>query len=625
MASIKISADTSEVKKSILSLNKSLKDLKGSKISIFNESDKKFIKTEFKKEMVLLKNKIKENREEISKLVDEQQKVVKGSKEELELRKKIIESYKVQAKLGKELGSVKSGVGNVGGKMGAVGGIAMGGLVTAVLGALAFGVTKTIQATSQYVGGTPNRNRLSGLGVKDQNFGGAGELARVGLTEQEMIDRRVQATSVLGRQGTSQKDEMRKAGFERAFGLEGGTMTGISAQLRPSMGGQGANEAQLKLQASVFASGIEDALAPYLESATALLSQINENGTTNTDEMINLLSQMTKDGQRTPELLAKAFGGIDSAVRGATGEQSAFLQTAFARGGIGGGTIGGTKFAMSSGGMMGTNRNELEKRGYNKDLLDQMQKSGMFKGVSERAGAVMDLIRQSGGMKKGEKVSDVKDMNKAIGMGNLANSIFGTKGGQGFDVLMMLEKVQSKKMSQKDFDAKLKEMQEGKDPSVQRLDKINSTLSGQTEILTLINNNLMENLGKAGVVTRNVGVGLENEGIKATTTTVNGVNATGAVEGAGNATQGVAAKINSGYYGGKLADVIQGHNETMDQKLGPGNALSQQAMKPGSLSGEPARQIGKEIAKAITKLWSSPQITNKIQLPDGRVTDKTSR
>src|SRR5690606_39539345 len=135
--------------------------------------------------------------------------------------------------------------------------------------------------------------------------GSAQELARVGLTEQEMIQRRVEATAILGRQGTSQQDEMRKASFERAFGLEGGTMTSISARLRGSFGGQGANEAQMKLQASILAAGIEDAIGPYLESATQLLSAINDTGTQQTAEMTALFAQLTKDGEITPELIAR--------------------------------------------------------------------------------------------------------------------------------------------------------------------------------------------------------------------------------------------------------------------------------------------------------------------------------
>ena len=47
---------------------------------------------------------------------------------------------------------------------------------------------------------------------------------------------------------------------------------------------------------------------------------------------------------------------------------------------------------MASGGIMGMSRQELEKRGYNKDLLDNMEANGMFAGMGKRTGAIMDMI-----------------------------------------------------------------------------------------------------------------------------------------------------------------------------------------------------------------------------------------
>lgn len=654
---LKISADTSEVKKSILDIGKSLKDLKGSKVSIFTSEDKKLLKSELKKEIALMKNKLKENRDEIKKMVQAQKDMVSGTKEELELRKKILEAYKTQAKLGKDLGNAQSmgkaggGIDQAGGKMGGM----LGGLLSfarmipglAAVATIGYGVMKGTQANDQYVAGAGNRNRLKGLGVFDDSFASPESMARVGLSEQDLIQRRIDATAVLGRQGTSNEAEMRKAGFERAFGLQGGTMTGIAGQLRSTMGGSGANEAQLKLQASVFASGIEDALGPYLESAVSLLSSINESGLSNTDEMINMLAQLTKDGQRTPEMMAKAFAGIDNAVKGASGEQSAFLQTAFARAGIGGGSIGGTKFAMESGGIMGMNRGELEKRGYNKELLDSMEQQGMFSGMGQRTGAIMQMMQQAGGLKPGESISGIKDTDRMYSMNNLANSVFGTKGSQGFDALMMLEKVQNKQMTQKQFDEKLKEMKEGKDPSVERLDKINNTLSGQTEVLRTINTNLMENLGKQAVQVGNVAVTADNQGIQGLTNVAGAVNDTGATAAAQRGVEGTGKFINGGAVGGWMYDKYDKWIGKSDQKLEEATstkALIENAKKRRDAgqgfkgwSDEriearfkemesqklTAKEIGKEVAKAMKEAPISNNINNRIQLPDGKVVDKT--
>lgn len=653
---LRISADTSEVKKSILDIGKSIKDLKGSKVSVFTAEDKKFIKSEMKKEIALMKTKLKENRDEIKKMVQTQKEMVQGSKEELEMRKKILEAYKTQAKLAKDLGQTQKMSKSGGGIDQAGGGGLLGGLMNfarmipglAAVATIGYGLSKGIQANDQYVQGAGNRNRLKGLGVFDENFGSPEALARVGLTEQDMIQRRAEATAILGREGTSNEAEMRKAGFERAFGLQEGTMTGIAAQLRGSMGGAGANEAQLKLQASVFAAGIEDALGPYLESATQLLSSINESGMSNTDEMINLLAQLTKDGQRTPEMLSRAFAGIDNAVKGATGDQSAFLQTAFARAGIGGGSIGGTKFAMESGGIMGLDKAQLAKRGYNPQLLKQMEEQGMFSGVGQRTGAIMQMMQQAGGLKPGESISGIQDTDRMYSMNNLANSIFGTKGNQGFDALMMLEKVQNKEMTKKQFEDKLKQMKEGDDPSLSRLDKINNTLSGQTEILRTINTNLMENLGKEAVQGGNVLVSADNQGIQGVKNVAGVINDSGATAAAQRGVNSTGNFINGGKIGewaydkydkwfGKSQDeklqeatstqsMIEFAKKRRDQGKGfKGWSDDQIEEKFKKMESErvTAKEIGKEVAKAMREAPISTNINNRIQLPDGKVVDKT--
>ena len=655
---LKISADTSEVKKSILDIGKSMKDLKGSKVQVFSNEDKKFIKTEMRKEVALMKQKLKENRDEINKMISAQKDLTAGSKEELENRKKILDAYKVQAKLAGQLSKTQKAAAGGGGVDQAQGGM-LGNLMAfakmipglAAVATIGYAVSKGVQANDQYVAGAGNRNRLKGLGVDEDSFGSPDALARVGLSEQDMIQRRIDATSVLGRAGTSNQTEMQKAAFERAYGLEGGTMTGIAGSFRGQMGGAGATDAQMKLQSSVMAAGIEDAIGPYLESAVQLLTSINENGTTNTAEMTAMLAQLTKDGQRTPEQMAKMFGGMDSSVRGATGEQSAFLQTAFARAGIGGGTIGGTKFSMASGGIMGMDRAALEKRGYNKDLLDNMESQGMFSGVGSRTGAILDQIKSSGGLKPGQSISGITDVNQMVGMGNLASSALGIKDpSQAFDALQMLEKVQNKQMSQKDFNQKMQEMQEGQDPTVKRLDKINSSLSGQTEVLRNINKNLMENLGKEAVVAGNAITKVDNEGITGVKNVAGAINSTGAVEGTGNAmvrgSRWIASKPGEAAYG--MVNKVKGWFGASDEdKVKDATsddavvALAKKRRDEGSgFRGMTDEQIenkvrtslaasAKNIGKAIGEnVKLGPNVINnnvKVQNVDGRVTDRTQK
>lgn len=644
---IKISADTSEVKKSILDLSRSLKGISSNnKIAIFTAEDKKFLKTEMKKELGLMKDRLKANREEIKKLVDEQKKLTAGSKEELEIRKEILKSYQTQSRLTKDANQIKGNMGGMGGGgEGVLQGLSGGGsgimgmvLKTVGMGALATaaaGVAKTIAATNQYVGGTPNRIRLKGLGVQDDNFGSAQDLARAGLSEQDMIGRRINATAVLGREGSSNDAEMQKAQFERAYGLQGGTMTNIAASLRAGFGGAGANEAQSKLQASVLASGIEDALGPYLDTMTNLLSSINENGTTNTGEVTNLMAQLTKDGGRTPEQMGKTFGNLNNAISGSSGEANAFLQTAFARAGIGGGTIGGTQMAISGGGLFGLDPGSLAKRGYNPELLKNMGGAGMFSGIGDRSNAMMSMFKSSGGLKPGQNISDITDVNQMTGMGNMANSVFGTKGNQGFDALMLLEKVQNKQMSGKDFDKKVKEMQETKDPQAERLDKINSSLAGQTEILSNIDANLSEALGKQAVSVRNAAKQMENEGTIGATNVAGALNQSGVVQAGGNA----AAKAAHYMVGGGLGDTLYNglskasntmfgdddDQDQMDAAQARVKALRQQYSNVNSGNDTPtAKDIGKEVANALKNAPLSANVNADVSIKNSSFGSSTN-
>jgi hypothetical protein len=661
---IKITADTSELKKSILDVGSAVKSLGTSKVQVFSSEDKKFIKTEMNREIALMKQKLKDNRAAIDEMVEAQKKLTSGSKEELEMRKKILEAYKTQAKLGKDLGSTQNAA-KMGGGMDKSGGGILGSLMgfarlipgLAAVATIGYAVSKNMQANDQYKAGAGNRVKLKGLGVNDEFFGSKEELASAGLSEQDMIQRRIEATSVLGRKGGTTEGELRKAKFERAFGLEGGTMTGLAGQLRGTMGGEGANDAQMKLQAATMAAGIEDALKPYLESATQLLSAINDNGTAQTAEMTGLFAQLTKDGQRTPELMAKTFTDINNAVKGASGEQSAFLQTAFANAGIGGGSLGGTKFAMESGGIMGLNKDELAKRGYNKDLLADMEKNGMFKGVGDRVGALSGMFQQAGGLQPGQSFGDIKNTDQMVGVNNLANSVFGTKGGQGFDALMMLEQVQKKKMTEKEFNEKLKEMQESKDPSVKRLDDINKTLAGQTTILEQIRDSAMEDLGKESVQIGNKMVALDTEGIIGVKNTTSLANKSGATDFVGDAAVNGAKSMNSGGMGGRaygawnkmkgwvgMSDEDNFNRATSDQAIidlakkkrdaGTGfqgmtdeqiEAKVKASLEKQRESQLTAEAIGKEVGKEVGKqIRETPIVNNvKMQAVDGKVSDKT--
>lgn len=655
MSSLKISANTSEVKKSLLDLGRDVKNLGKTKVSVFSERDRQFIKGELNKELGLMKNKLGENRSEISKLVKEQQKLEKGSKAELDQRKKIISAYRTQTQLAKQIDQIQKqskdigGFGGIGGSS-STGGIAgmigklgslMGGAALALGG---LGVVRGVQGFQQFSGGVKNRVRLKGLGVGEDNFGSPEELAAAGLTEQDAIRRRMQATARLGRAGGSQESMLQQAKFERAYGLEEGSMMNISGALRGSFGGQGADQAQQKLQASILASGIEDAIGPYLEAATDLLSDINKNGMTNTDEMIRIFATMTKDGKRTPEMIAEAFQGIDKAVRGATGEANAFFQTAFARAGIGGGTVGATRLAMSSGGIFGLSEDELTKRGYSPELIKNMKGAGFMQGAGNRTGAILDQFKKSAGLSGGKNISDVTDINTMVGLSTMANSTLGTEGLQGFDALKMMEQVQNKQMSQKDFETRLQDMKDKKDPQLDRLSKINESAAGILDVVKSINTNLLEALGKSTVKLGVATIEADNTVIQGTGNLAEVVNQTGLPDAAASGAKSARSNLTGGGLGASLYDAFHSDDENArillrkkaESRLKKnGNMPSPEDDQAGTAQNAQATEaMAQAVEKGMTRAMSAQQrqpITNnnkvnvKVQMSDGKVTNKTHK
>lgn len=658
-ASLKISANTSEVKKSLLDLGKDVKSLGKTKVSVFSEDDRKFIKGELKQELGLMKTKLMENRAEIAKMIKAQNTLEKGTKAELENRKKILSAYQQQTRLAQQADRIQKqtkdlgGVGGAGGSGGGSGGVMgmigklgtlMGGAALAV-GGLA--LVRGYQASKQFSEGAGNRVKLRGLGQESMNFGSPEELASAGMTEQDFIKRQISGTQRLGRAGASRESILQQSKFERSYGLDEGSMMNVSTSLRGSMGGKGADQVQAKLQAAIMTSGIEDAIGPYLEQVTDLLGDINKNGITNTDEMIRVFSELVKDGKRTPEQLAEAFKGVDAAVKGASGEANAFIQTAFSRGGIGGGTIGATRLAMSSGGIMGLNEEELSNRGYNPELIKNMKGAGFMSGVGDRSGAMLNQFKQSAGMGKGQNIGDITDINKMTGLSTMANGVLGTEGLQGFDALKMMEQVQNKQMSQKQFDEKLKDMKANKDPSVERLSKINASLEGQTTILKDINTNLMEVLGKTAVKAGNVATEADNALIEGTGNVARGIDqSTGVGDKAMSGASSMRKNLTGGGLGEKLYDSMFGDttDEMIKLRMNAVDAknakISKKGVMPGatdestSTSAPGPGNMEDAVAKGMTKamqaqkaqsIQNNNKINVRVQNSDGSVTNKTHK
>ena len=256
--------------------------------------------------------------------------------------------------------------------------------------------------------------------------------------------------------------------------------------LRGQYGGK-ADDMQRRMQESIIANGMEDAIAPYLESMTSVLKDIDEHGMANGANIIAAFGQLASLGTRTPEQLAQLMGGIDGAIKGSSGEANAFFQQAFR--GFGNGTIGATKLNTSAGGLFGLSREGMADKGYSNAEISSFGRMGMFANGSQRAGAIMEQL----GLKDAS-LSSLNDSQR-VGAAQMGNRLFGTQGMGGYESLKILEQLKNGDITQSTADKRLKAIKENEDPVVQKLNKLNSTTHGQTQILEMIQANTLEALG----------------------------------------------------------------------------------------------------------------------------------
>ena len=634
---LKIGADTSEAKKQILDLNKSISNVSKSKIQIFSDDEKKFMKTELNKELTAMKDNLTRNKRLITELVREQDKMVEGSKEERQQRDKIVRAYQVQAKLAKQIRDTEKASKDLGptsmgekatGMMGKLGKFGKG-LGAAALAATAIGIPLGISSTQQFQQGVGTRNRLSGLGVNEQAQFGPETIAGAGMNTQEFNERRMNAVSRLGRAGGSQQSILQQAQFERAYGLESGSMLNTATALRGQFGGQQADQAQAELQASIMASGMEDAIAPYLETMTTLLGQLNENGMTNTTELISAIGEITAQGKRTPEQLARTFTNVNESIKGSTGEANAFLQMAFARGGIGGNTIGGTRFAMETGGILGLDQSEFQKLGFdNPALMNQLESEGQFSGLQDRASAVLQQFKDSAGMNADQGIGDITDPSQLQALQNMSNKIFGTRGTGGLEAISALSQVETGEMSKEDFNKKLQQIQEGKNPQAERLEKINSSVAGQSEVLRNIEFNLKEVIGRDTTAIANSVQEIKNAMIRAQGEVVQG--GAGGISGFMDKVAGGFSYLSKGGLGGDIYDKFFDRDVTADRStMAPAasrgaNFVPDDHLRKMTDAVSQGVQTGMS-KKAAQNITTKNSVNVKVNMPNGKVLNRTHK
>lgn len=370
---IKISADNSEVRKSILDIKKSAEQLSRSKIDLLSADTKKFLKGEAVAQAKRLSSEINNQRKAIESQVKALDQVKKGSKEELKLKTLILERQKEINRLVKQqndLQNVSKDLGIRGqlkgmeklpgmGKLGKFlrGGLIGGGLAVAGLGVL-HGASRLRAGFGTFREGIDDRLRLMGRGVTDLDVARPGAAAAAGMNALSLRQARLRDIDIFGRGGATQSAVIQRAMQERSMGIEQGTFAGIGQSLRGSIGARGAQKAVMQLQASLIASGITDEIGPYLQTASDMLVSLNERGFTFDDSALAALGAMIDTTGRV-ERSGRLIQSIDSAIRGSSGEANSFFQAVFGMAGIGGGTVGGAQAAIRSGGLFGADLSKI--------------------------------------------------------------------------------------------------------------------------------------------------------------------------------------------------------------------------------------------------------------------------
>lgn len=241
------------------------------------------------------------------------------------------------------------------------------------LGALAAAAATAALAISRMAAGfevfkkaIPNLLALTGMETRpitDRRT--IGQAGRLGFGQLEVLETQKQMEQALGRAKSPRGDRNRLLNIltaARDTGMGPGQIVGGANQLRTVGGTEVAQKQIAMIMEKAITSGMDKTQASnFLASAVSLLTDINQNGTANTTALLGVMSDLTAKGQMSPEQIAKSLGGINQAISGSTGENNAFFQQAYARAGLGGGSILGTRMAIQQG-LVGTDMGALQKQ-----------------------------------------------------------------------------------------------------------------------------------------------------------------------------------------------------------------------------------------------------------------------
>lgn len=227
-------------------------------------------------------------------------------------------------------------------------------VLAAAAAAAAVAISRMVSGFDVYLQQVPKILNISSMGVKPLTDGKTiSRAAELGYKQSDVLDVQQQMEHSFGRAQNQQQDSNRMVNVltgARALGMSPQEITGGGDQLRKVGGTDMAQKQMAMILEKAITSGMDKTqTSAYLSSAVELLASINSGGTSNTNQLLSVMTDLVSKGHMSPEQASKSIGGLNSAIAGSSGESNAFFQLAAARQGLGGGTLLGSQFAVRQG------------------------------------------------------------------------------------------------------------------------------------------------------------------------------------------------------------------------------------------------------------------------------------
>lgn len=501
---LSISLDNTEFSRSIVTMNRDLQKLSKSGIKLLDKEAMRDLDKLSKQSLKDIKKELQSVNSEWKNQLKHIQTLKKGTEEFAEAMKKLNALHRDHATLSKSLadgrmGGFGAGFGaGRGGIRGMIGGmtrggltgmgmlgLGLGGLAAGGLAAGLYGFSRLSAGYQTYMGGLDDRLGLMGRGYAGTPSGSA--MSNAGLSSLSFRQAQLASSDIFGASGASASAVLNRSSFERARGIQSGTLLNIGQGLSGTLGGSGAQKAVMQIQAAMIASNIKDEIGPYLETAAGMLSRINENGFSFDDSALAALNSLYADTKNL-NFSAGLISNVDQQIKGAKGPLAALMMQSYSRAGIGGDSALGLQMSMRMGGLFGADISKygLKKGGIYESVLGKLSGGpDHFQKVSKGLLQSLDMF---GGGEAGakQKMAFVEQMGLAKNAGEAAK------------VIELLESSQGKGANVNEIRKKLSNLNKGLDEqSLENLKNINSSTAGAADSLSKLDTTMKDALGES--------------------------------------------------------------------------------------------------------------------------------